>query len=105
MGEWEIKRVCKKKEREWLHIPKIEEMKTLLRELWKQANLSEERDQIAMLMYLTGIYWYYWLSMWDDEKSWSEHWRSKLYCNDDTRGFICSDNFYDCVSLCMIAFK
>ena len=107
VDEWEnekLKAYVKKKEREWLHIPKIEEMKDLLGELWKQSDLTDQKDQIAMLMYLTGIYWDYWLSMWDDEKSWSENSRSILRCNGDRRNFYCYGNYFYCASLCMIAF-
>ena len=108
VNEWKnekLKEYVKKKEREWLHIPKIEEMKDLLGELWKQSDLTDQKDQIAMLMYLTGIYWDYWLSMWDDEKSWSENSRSILDCVDDIRYFGNSGFYATFASLCMIDFK
>ena len=107
VDEWEnekLKAYVKKKESEWLHIPKIEEMKTLLRELWKQANLSEAKDQIAMLMYLTWMEWDYWLSMWDYKKSWSENSRSLLDCRDAYRYFDDDGLYNSYASLCMIAF-
>jgi hypothetical protein len=107
VNEWKnekLKVYVKKKESEWLHIPKIEEMKDLLGELWKQSDLTDQNDQIAMLMYLTGIYWDYWLSMWDYERSWSEDSRSVLHCSVDGRYFIYDDRYNYFASLCMIAF-
>ena len=101
VDEWEnekLKAYVKKKESEWLHIPKIEEMEDLLGELWKQSDLTDQKDQIAMLMYLTGIYWDYWLSM-ETENS-----RSGLCCTADYRYFYCRDDYSFYASLCMIAF-
>jgi hypothetical protein len=51
------------KQKEWLSIPKFEDVKILLEELWSIANLDEEWDQIAMLMYLTWLNWCYRLAM------------------------------------------
>ena len=107
VDEWEnekLKAYVKKKEREWLHIPKIEEMKDLLGELWKQSDLTDQKDQIAMLMYLTWMDWWYRLSMWDDEKSWSENSRSILRCVGSLRFFGNSGFYATYASLCMIAF-
>ena len=107
VSKWENKKLAKyvqEKQREWLHIAKIEDMKNLLWELGKQANLSSEADQIAMLMYLTWMDWVYWLSMWDDKKSNSKaDSRSKLLCIDDLRWFDCNGDDYYGASLCMIA--
>lgn len=86
------------KEEQWLHIAKIEEMKGILSKLWEQAKLGNEKDQIAMLMYLTWMDWWYWLSMWDDKKYFI------LRCCYSIRRF---DNGYGCsdVSLFLIASK
>ncbi len=104
--EWnneKLKEYVKEKQREWLHIAKIEEMKDILAELWENAGLDDENDQIAMLMYLTGMDWRYWLSMWNSEKSGSQGSRSLLNCNANIRDF----NYYSYgfinASLCMIA--
>ena len=88
VDEWrnkKLKEYLKEKQREWLHIPKIEEMEGLLSELWGEADLSFKQDQIAMLMYLTGMAWWYWLSMWDDKRSWSEDTRSRITCSNKYR--------------------
>jgi hypothetical protein len=101
VDEWEnekLKAYVKKKEREWLHIPKREEMKDLLGELWKQSDLTDQKDQIAMLMYLTWMDWWYRLSMETGNS------RSKLYCYGAYRDFYCDGNYDHYASLCMIAF-
>ena len=89
----------------WLHIPKIEEMKTLLRELGEKADLYSKEYQIAMLMYLTWMDGWYWLSMWDHKASGSQASRCRLICDDKRRWF--NDNRYDNngASLCLIACK
>lgn len=104
---WEnkkLKEYVKEKQWEWLHIAKIEEMKAILNELWKEANLKDVSDKIAMLMYLTWMDWWYRLSMWDHEYSNSQaDSRSVLECNGDYRNFyfdILGSNY---ASLCMIA--
>ena len=110
VDNWENKELAeyvKQKEREWLHIAKIEEMKDLLEELWDAAYLNDEGDQIALLMYLTGMDWFYRLSMWDDESSNSwESSRSCLDCSDeeDNRNLCCYDGDEDSANLCMIAY-
>jgi len=98
-----LKEYVKKRQYEWLHIPKIEEMRELLVALWKEADISEERDQIAMLMYLTGMYGCYWLSMWNRKQSTVKKWRSILECVNAPNF---SDACYDTTSgiLCMIAY-
>lgn len=81
-----LKSYVKQKQKEWLHIPKVEEMRALLWELWNIAWLTKLSDQIAMLMYLTGMRWEYWLSMWYADKS-----RSK----DDYRSMICCEDWME----------
>lgn len=72
----ELKEFVKQKEGEWLHIPSENEMKELLAELWKQADLYD-RDTIAMLMYLTGMNWTYRLTAKDSNS------RYRLVCRAD----------------------
>ena len=98
-----LAKYVKKKEKEWLHIAKIEEMKTILTEIWESAGLDGWSDQIAMLMYLTGMDWWYRLSMWDDKTSGSQGSRSLLRCLDYSRGFNFYDNDGNYASLCLIA--
>ena len=106
-----LKKYINEKQWEWLHIAKIEEIKNILKELWKLANIDDEHDQIAMFMYLTGINWYYWLSMWDNNKSnnksnnnwynwftislWNSLWnwpvRSALTCSNKIHSFASSN--------------
>ena len=104
---WKNKKLAeyvKQKEREWLHIAKIEEIKDLLAKLWDEVGLDSKSDQIAMLMYLTGMDWYYRLSMWDYENSNSQaSWRSRLNCCDNYRNFNYDHDVYVSASLCMIA--
>lgn len=105
--KWEnkkLKEYVKEKQWEWLHIAKIEEMRDLLNELWKEANLKDKSDKIAMLMYLTWMDWCYRLSMWDNEHSNSqEDSRSLLKCNVNRRLFLYNDFANLNASLCMIA--
>lgn len=107
--KWEnkkLKEYVKEKQWEWLHIAKIEEMRDLLNELWKEANLKDESDKIAMLMYLTWMDWWYRLSMWNHKHSNSqESSRSVLGCTGDNRDFGCNSHAYSGASLCMIACK
>ncbi len=66
--EWrnqKLKSYVKRQRWNWLQIPTKDGMKGLLSELWKQAWLNEDGDQIAMLMYLTGMDWAYWLNGWE----------------------------------------
>ena len=99
----ELKKYVKEKQRKRLHIPKIEEMKSILQELWKKAGLSAENHQIAMLMYLTWMDWEYWLSMWDYESSGSQGSRSHFYCCDGDRRFTYDfDEYNTGANLCMI---
>ena len=66
--EWwknqKLKEYVKIKETEWLHIAKLREIEKLLDILGNMANINNEQDKIAMLMYLTWIDWTYWLSEW-----------------------------------------
>ena len=78
-----LKSYVKAKENEWLHIPKQEEIRKLLDELWKIANLDDENEQVAMLMYLTGMFWEYWLNMHNSR----ENRRNILSC--EIKGFKC----------------
>ena len=104
--EWKNKKLAnyvKEKEKQWLHIPKIEEMQEILAELGEKADLDSEADQIAMLIYLTWMYWLYWLSMWNDKTSGSQYSRSKLRCNNGNRFFHYGGSDDSSASLCMIA--
>lgn len=93
----ELAAYVKEKQQEWLHIPSENEMKKLLAELGKEINSDELSHQIAMLMYLTGMDWRYWLSMRNSDS------RSLLICLDFDRYFYCHDFANDYASLCMIA--
>ena len=98
-----LKEYVKKKESERFHIPKIEEMRSLLNELWKEAGIAEIY-QVAMLMYLTGMYGRYWLSMWNGMRSVSQtKSRSILLCNGGSIDLTCSDNDEISANLCMIS--
>ena len=108
VDKWEnqkLKEYVKKKQWEGLHIAKIEEIKKILKKIWKKASLSNEKDEIAMLMYLTGMDWWYWLSMWDSEHSICQTARSRLDCRDNNRELDCASALhnYFAASLCMIA--
>ena len=72
LDEWNdglLKEYVLQKQEERFRIPKIEEMKKFLWKLGKKAGLEKLSDQIAMLMYLTGMYWTFWLDSWTDEMS------------------------------------
>ena len=105
----ELRKYVKQKESKGLHIAKVEEIKTLLEELWKQAKLCNEWDLIPMLMYLTWMDWSYWLSMWDHRKSDSKaSSRSVLNCDTAYPGLwfrYTYFNDYSNASLCMISCK
>ena len=99
-----LKEYVKEKQREKFHIPKIEEVNSILNELWEEVGIIKERDKIAMLIYLTGIFGYYWLSMWDEGKSDSQaDSRSVMLCREVARGFFDFSLSTLDVSLCMIA--
>ena len=107
VNDWKnqkLKEYVKERQSEKFHIPKIEKMRKFLNELWKEAEIVKEEDQIAMLMYLTGMCGYCWLSMWDDEKSDSQaNSRSILKCSDSARGFGCNAVDHQYGTLCMFA--
>jgi hypothetical protein len=97
-----LKAYVAQKQRQWLYIPKIEEIKTLLHDLWEQASLGSEINQIYMFRYLTGMVWGYWLGMWDHRKSsFDGNSRSKL----DATSFLYGreDNDSGGANLCMMS--
>ena len=98
-----LREYVKEKQKGWFRIPKIEEVRSFLNELWKEAGIKKEEDQIAMLMYLTGMYGWYWLSMKDynvlDSQANS---RSRLLCFFISRLFS-PDSGLNFASLFMIA--
>ena len=49
------------KEEKWLHIANLEDLEKLLNDLILFANIGGKKNGIAMLMYLTGMDWWYWL--------------------------------------------
>ena len=104
-----LKEYVKAKQREGFHIPKIEEVRSLLNKLWEEAGITEMEDQVAMLMYITGMYGRYWLSMWDEEKSDSQvDSRSAMACEDDAKffsSFWVGDENVGAASLCMIDYQ
>ena len=78
-------------------MPTIEWVRSTLYILWKYAGLYEEREQIALMMYLTGMEWTYWLEEWDatdlvSSKKYTWH-RTFLVCDPNVRGF--GDYFYE----------
>lgn len=101
-----LKEYVNQKQWEWFHIANIDEIKKILHELKKKAKLvgqldikelwnisspelrekmtNTERYEIAMLMYLTGVDWLYFLSAIDNNSSWSLG-RSVLNCCDFKR--------------------
>ena len=102
VDEWKnkkLKEYVKEKQREWLHIPDRKEIKDMLQELGDYIGLQEHENQITMLMYLTGMNEYYWLSMND----WSS--RDRMRCWNVLH-YICyrkQDDKYSVGSLCMMA--
>lgn len=99
-----LKEYVQAKEREWFVIKKIEEMKKLLDKLWAAAGLKDESDKIAMWMYLTWNYWYYWCTMWNHEKSNPAGGsRSLLGCGGSSRYFAYDFIDRSIASLYMIA--
>ena len=99
-----LKEYVKEKQREKFHIPKIEEVNSILNELWEEVGIIKERDKIAMLIYLTGMYGDYWLSMWDDKRSDSQaNSRSILWCKNNIFDLTCFNGDDQFASLFMIA--
>ena len=68
-----LKEYVKAKQSEWFYIPKIEQMQNVLKELWEETGIEEEKDQMKMLAYLVGVVWEYWLSMRDGKDDGFEH--------------------------------
>jgi len=121
VDKWEnkkLKEYVKEKQSQWLHIPTVEEIWKIFSELINSSDLYfmwyEERASkaIAMLMYLTGMSWKYWLSMWTSDESnihrdipslRLENKRSMLVCKRYGRAL--SNNFdsSSAANLCMIA--
>lgn len=95
-----LNKYVKEKQRQWLYIPTGKNIWNLLWELGKQANLVQEEDQIAMLMYLTWMHWCY---CWTHNKDYN---KPILRCEYHTgirgRSFLTHwlENY---VSLCMIS--
>lgn len=97
---WENEKLrdyVKKKKNEWLDIATKKQIGEILSSLWEKAELDSEKDQIAMLMYLTWMDWRYWLK----DTPWSS--RSVLICRGNNRDFIYYRNANVTASLCMIA--
>lgn len=98
--KWENKKLgkyVKEKQWQWLHIPKWKEMREILQKIGETANLDNIWDQIAMLMYLTGMDGSYWLG-WDRDD------RCELQCFMPWwRDVVCRGGPRSCDSLCMIA--
>lgn len=59
-----LKNYVQEMQKKWINIISEEEKSEILSELWKLAKLEKERDQILMLMYLTGMEWEYWIQNW-----------------------------------------
>jgi len=67
---------------EWFKIPNLDDIHFLLNDLWKEAWLCHRTDQIAMLMYLTGMEWEYYLTNWKkflNETVWNWEKYTKLF--------------------------
>ena len=102
-----LDKYVKEKEKEWLNIATLEDMQELLRELWEEADLDNESsleywwcdarsNQIAMLMYLTGMDWDYWLEEY-------EHKFHFLVCSRDSRYILIGETENDAANLCMMS--
>ncbi len=84
-NEWKNKKLAeyiKTQNEQWFYMPNLSEIKMLLRDLGETQNLSNEEDQVALLMYLTWMEWDYWLAEWynDYHYTWSRSW---LACYND----------------------
>ena len=102
--EWKnekLKEYVKGKQREWLHISKKQEMHRLIHDLWSMADLWQTTDNIAMLMYLTWLDWYYRLDMSDEYEP--SYYRSEFACLDSARHFHYGGYEGDSSSLCMMS--
>ena len=76
-------------------MPTNEWMRSVLNILWNYAGLHEERDQIALMMYLTGMEWKYWLAEGEsvDLLSFSSEEGKRLHLREDHRTYIACDSF------------
>lgn len=75
-------------------MPTNEWMRSVLNILWNYAGLHEERDQIALMMYLTGMEWKYWLAEGEsvDLLSFSSEEGKRLHLREDHRTYIACDS-------------
>ncbi len=74
VDKWEngpLKKYVKQKMEEWLRIPSKNDIEELLKILWDMAGLKDEASGLAMLMYLTGLNWGYWLADETETGEWS----------------------------------
>ena len=92
---WKLKEYVNKVKNDivWLHIPGIEEIREVLFEISNIAWLDWDKywnESIAMLMYLTGLSWKYWVKS-ESRESQGEYIRhvclSILSCYANYRGF------------------
>ena len=100
--KWKNKKLAKYVEEQsgkWFQMPSENLYKQILKKLWEEAGLSKESDQIAMLMYLTGMYWCYRWTMNNKDS------RSSLICLTDYRWLTYYNINYSYSSLCMISWK
>ena len=97
--------VDKQRDTREMEIKTIEFQRDLINKLWAKAGLTKMSDKIAMWMYLTWNYGYYWLSMWNsvqsDPKASS---RSRMACFEfsDSRNFTYGNDI-NVASLCLTA--
>lgn len=97
--------VDKQRDTREMEIKTIEFQRDLINKLWAKAGLTKMSDKIAMWMYLTWNYGYYWLSMWNsvqsDPKASS---RSRMACFEfsDSRNFTYGNDI-NIASLCLTA--
>lgn len=96
--------VDKEKKDRKMEIRTVEFQRDLINKLWDSAGLTKMSDKIAMWMYLTWNYGYYWWTMWNHEKSNPKaSSRSKLEYYDNYHDFYYNYADYDNASLCLIA--
>ena len=96
VADWEnekLRNYVNIKKDEWFYIATKKQIKEILTALWKKAQLDEEKDQIAMFMYLTWMDWWYWLK---DITTASSGSHDRFYCNNVAHYFYgghADDNF------------
>lgn len=89
-----LKEYVHEKMEKWLHVVGRWDVYLILQELGKLADISEESDQMAMLMYLTCMDWKYYLKPWDKE----------LLCYYGSRYiYPCKENYNSYSNLFMIS--